>query len=455
MVEGACVDFDTALRIESRYLAKLAVGGVAKNLISLFFNRNAIKSGASRPKDVPKWKATKVGILGAGMMGGGIAWANMNRGVSCVLKDISLEKAEAGKAYSAMLPRAAGREMIPLDADQGPPRTYRTSRAATVIIEGGCSRSAIFMAQVTKEAEPMLAAGGSFASNTSTAAYSPVWPGPRAPGRSSSACISSRRVDRMELVEIIKGAKRTSAETLGEGLRLRVADRPRRRSWSTTRAASSPAALQAPSCRKAARCSAEGDSRRGDRNAGAPGGHAGRARWKSSTRPRCRSRCTSWSRPSPTSRPRASRCRRASGQKVIVKMVKELNRPGRAAGGGFLRLSEGRQEDAVAGTGKIFGKPGVSWDLQEMKDRILYRQAIEAARCLEEGVLTTVHDANIGSIYGIGFPAWTGGRAAVHQRGRHWRNSSRAPTSSRRNHGARFSPPKLLRDKAAKGEALA
>ena len=69
-VEGASVDFDTALRIESRYIAKLAVGPVAKNLITLFFNRTAIRSGASRPKDVPKWKATKVGILGAGMMGG-------------------------------------------------------------------------------------------------------------------------------------------------------------------------------------------------------------------------------------------------------------------------------------------------------------------------------------------------------------------------------------------------
>ena len=89
MVEGAYVDFDTALRIESRYLARLAVGQVAKNLISLFFNRTAIKSGASRPKDIPKWKATKVGILGAGMMGGGIAYANAVRGVACVLKDVS------------------------------------------------------------------------------------------------------------------------------------------------------------------------------------------------------------------------------------------------------------------------------------------------------------------------------------------------------------------------------
>src|SRR5262245_60172061 len=100
MVEGAYVDFDTALRVESRYLARLAVGQVAKNLITLFFNRTAIKSGASRPKDIPKWKATKVGILGAGMMGGGIAYSNAVRGVPCVLKDVSLEAAEKGRGYT-------------------------------------------------------------------------------------------------------------------------------------------------------------------------------------------------------------------------------------------------------------------------------------------------------------------------------------------------------------------
>ena len=83
MVEGAQVDFDTALRIESRYLAKLIVSPVAKNMINtFFFNMNAIKSGQSRPKDVPRYKPQKVGILGAGMMGGGIAYVQASRGVA-------------------------------------------------------------------------------------------------------------------------------------------------------------------------------------------------------------------------------------------------------------------------------------------------------------------------------------------------------------------------------------
>jgi 3-hydroxyacyl-CoA dehydrogenase/enoyl-CoA hydratase/3-hydroxybutyryl-CoA epimerase len=83
MVEGAQVDFDTALRIESRYLAKLIVSPVAKNMINtFFFNMNAIKSGQSPAgKDVPRYKPQKVGLLGAGMMGAGIAYAQASRGM--------------------------------------------------------------------------------------------------------------------------------------------------------------------------------------------------------------------------------------------------------------------------------------------------------------------------------------------------------------------------------------
>ena len=99
MVEGASVDYDTALRIESRYLAKLMVGTNAKAMINtFFFNMNAIKSGASRPKGVERFKPGKVGILGAGMMGAGIAYSQASKGIATVIKDVSMDKAEAGKA---------------------------------------------------------------------------------------------------------------------------------------------------------------------------------------------------------------------------------------------------------------------------------------------------------------------------------------------------------------------
>ena len=97
------------------------------------------------------------------------------------------------------------------------------------------------------------------------------------------------------------------------------------------------------------------------------------------------------------------------GDLLIERMVKELNRPGRALGGGFYDYPKGEKKSLWPQLQPLFEKLDVSWNIQDVKDRLLYRQAIETARCLNEGVLTTVHDANIGSIFGIGFPAYTGG----------------------------------------------
>ena len=99
------------------------------------------------------------------------------------------------------------------------------------------------------------------------------------------------------------------------------------------------------------------------------------------------------------------------GELLVERMVKEFDRNGRAAGAGFYDYPEekGAKKSLWPQLGTLFEKPGLSWDMQDLKDRLLFRQAIETARCLSENVLTSVHDANIGSIFGIGFPAWTGG----------------------------------------------
>jgi 3-hydroxyacyl-CoA dehydrogenase / enoyl-CoA hydratase / 3-hydroxybutyryl-CoA epimerase len=101
----------------------------------------------------------------------------------------------------------------------------------------------------------------------------------------------------------------------------------------------------------------------------------------------------------------------SAGELLVERMVKEFDRNGRAAGAGFYEYPEekGAKKFLWPELKNLFEKPGATWDMQELKDRLLYRQAVETARCLSEGVLTTVHDANIGSIFGIGFPAWTGG----------------------------------------------
>src|SRR6185369_2289854 len=126
----------------------------------------AIKAGASRPKDVPKWKATKVGILGAGMMGGGIAYANAVRGVACVLKDVTQEKADAGKAYTAKILERRKKDMKPLELITATSKA-EDLRGCDLIIEAVFEKREL-KAQVTKDSEPLLAANGFFASNTST-----------------------------------------------------------------------------------------------------------------------------------------------------------------------------------------------------------------------------------------------------------------------------------------------
>jgi 3-hydroxyacyl-CoA dehydrogenase/enoyl-CoA hydratase/3-hydroxybutyryl-CoA epimerase len=99
----------------------------------------------------------------------------------------------------------------------------------------------------------------------------------------------------------------------------------------------------------------------------------------------------------------------SAGELLVERMVKELGRPGRAGGGGFYDYPQGAPKRLWPGLAAHFAKEGAAADIDALKQRLLYRQSIETARCLAEGVLTSVAEANIGSIFGIGFPAWTGG----------------------------------------------
>ena len=141
------------------------------------------------------------------------------------------------------------------------------------------------------------------------------------------------------------------------------------------------------------------------------------------------------------------------GQDVILRMVKEFRRPGRAGGGGFYEYPKEGKKFLWPGLAKHFGKNNAKWDFEELKERILYRQAIETARCLEEGVLEHVHDGNIGSIFGIGFPAWTGG-ALQYVNAVGTKQFVKRAEEFAKQLGPRFAPPKLLRELAAKNKPL-
>ena len=230
MVEGALVDYDTATRIESRKLAKVMVSQTAKNMIqAFFFDLNAIKSGKSRPAGFPAWKPRKVGVLGAGMMGAGIAHANAARGIAVVLKDVSPDKVEAGLAAvkKVTASQVAKGRMDPLDEAKllgliTPTVEVGALDGCELIIEAVFENRAL-KAEVTREAEPLLAPDGVFASNTSTLPISGLATASAAPERFVGLHFFSP-VHKMKLVEIIRG-KETERRDDRPRLRLRAGDR--------------------------------------------------------------------------------------------------------------------------------------------------------------------------------------------------------------------------------------
>ncbi len=412
MAEGASVDYDTALRIESRYLAKLMTTPVARNMINtFFFNMNAIKSGQSRPKDVPRYKPQKVGLLGAGMMGAGIAYAQASRGIATVLKDVSLEKAEAGKAYSVKVtqPRVDKGRMNPHDQAALLARITPTANAADLagcdlIIEAVFEDRAL-KARVTQEAEPQLAAGGFFASNTSTLPISGLATASARPEKFIGIHFFSP-VDKMKLVEIIRGA-RTDDETVARAfdyvqalgkIPIVVNDA---RGFYTSRTFGT-------FVMEGAAMLGEGIPAAVIENAGVQAGMpVGPLAVLDETALSLSVHVLDQTRADLAAEGKTYTA--TPGELLVETMVKELHRKGRAAGSGFYDYPAGQKKTLWPELKTRFEKPGATWDMLTLKDRLLYRQAVETARCLSEGVLTTVHDANIGSIFGIGFPAWTGG----------------------------------------------
>jgi 3-hydroxyacyl-CoA dehydrogenase/enoyl-CoA hydratase/3-hydroxybutyryl-CoA epimerase len=412
MVEGAQVDFDTAMRIESRYLAMVAAHPVARNMVNtFFFNMNAIKSGQSRPKEVPKYKPQKVGLLGAGMMGAGIAYAQASRGIATVLKDVSQDKADAGKAYSVKLtqPRVDKGRMSPHDQKALLDRIHATANVADL---KGCDLiiEAVFenrelKAQVTKEAEAMLAEGGFFASNTSTLPITGLATASARPQKFIGIHFFSP-VDKMKLVEIIRG-KQTDDETVARAfdyvqalgkVPIVVNDS---RGFYTSRTFGT-------FVMEGAAMLGEGIPAAAIENAGIQAGMpVGPLAVLDETALSLSVHVLDQTRADLAAEGKTHEA--TPGELLVEKMVKELKRKGRAAGGGFYDYPAGSKKHLWPELKARFEKPGVAWDIQTLKDRLLYRQAVETARCLHENVLTTVHDANIGSIFGIGFPAWTGG----------------------------------------------
>jgi 3-hydroxyacyl-CoA dehydrogenase / enoyl-CoA hydratase / 3-hydroxybutyryl-CoA epimerase len=409
--EGGITDFDTGCLVESRYFAELVVSPVSKNMIgTLWFQLNGINKGSSRPEGIAKSKVKKLGILGAGMMGAGIAYVSAKVGIEVVLLDSKQEFADKGKAYSeGLLDKALKRGRTTAEAKAEllgritATTDYALLKGCDLVIEAVFEDRDI-KADVTRKAEAMLGKDAVFASNTSTLPISGLAQASARPKNFIGLHFFSP-VDKMPLVEIIKG-KKTSPETLARGFDFvqQIKKTPivvnDSRGFYTSRCfATYPM--------EGMTLLAEGQHPRSIEMAGLQAGMpVGPLAVQDEV-----SLSLSLHVLEQTRKDYAAEGKTIPehpGAAVVEKMCKVLDRPGKKSGKGFYDYPAGGQKKLWSGLAEAFPQ-AEPLPQQELIDRLMFAQANEAAKCYAEKVVETVADTNIGSIFGWGFAPFQGG----------------------------------------------
>ena len=412
-VEGAAVDFETASRIESRFLTRLLTSQGSKNMIQAFFlDLQAIGSGALRPADQPKWQARRVGVLGAGMMGAGIAYSCARAGMEVVLKDVTVAAAERGRDYSATLldkaiarGRSTEEKKAELLARIHPTEDPADLTGCDLVIEAVFEDPEL-KARVYAEALPHVAPDALLCSNTSTLPITGLAEAVDRPEDFIGLHFFSP-VDKMPLVEIIVG-KQSSDAALARAYDVvqQIKKTPivvnDSRGFYTSR-------VIVKRVNEGMAMLAEGMApaslERAATQAGYPVGtlqlcdelnlelmaKIGRA-----NRAATEAAGADWEE--------------TPGERVVTAML-QAGRSGKLGGAGFYDYEAGRRSGLWTGLADLFGRAETQIPLADMADRMLFTEVLETVKCFEEGVITSTAAANIGSIMGIGFPPMTGGAA--------------------------------------------
>jgi 3-hydroxyacyl-CoA dehydrogenase / enoyl-CoA hydratase / 3-hydroxybutyryl-CoA epimerase len=460
-VEGAQVDFDNASEIEGRYFVDLVTGQVSKNMIqAFFFDLQRATGDRGRPAEIEPFTPTKVVVLGAGMMGAAIAYVCATAGLEVVLKDMAEGAAFNGKSYSKRLvdkavergrsTRAQADELL---ARITPTTDPAAAAGAELVIEAVFEDPTV-KAQVFAEIEPWVGGSESHAllgSNTSTLPITELAANVSRPADFIGLHFFSP-VDKMPLLEIIRG-EQTSDETLyraldvaklikktpivvndsrgfftsrvigtfiNEGIAMLLEGVPA----PTIEQASSQAGYPAPVLQLSDELNLK--LMRKIRNAAKEAAQASSSGWDS--------------HPS---------------EQVIDRMLDEFERPGRLEGAGFYEYEDGTRTRLWPGLKDAFpvaGDPS-KLNLTDLEERMLVIESLESVKCLDEGVIDSVADANIGSIMGIGFPGWTGGALQYingYQGGLAGFVARARELAAR--YGERFEPPPSLVEKAERSE---
>ncbi|MFF3705637.1 3-hydroxyacyl-CoA dehydrogenase NAD-binding domain-containing protein [Streptomyces phaeochromogenes] len=459
-VEGSQVDFETAQVIEARYFVELAAGQTSKNMIqAFFFDLQAVNSGANRPKGIEPRPVRRVAVLGAGMMGAGIAYSCARAGIDVVLKDVSAESAAKGKSYSEKLcakavsrGRTTQEKADALLARITPTADPQDVAGCDAVIEAVFEDSAL-KHKVFQEIQHIVEPDALLCSNTSTLPITALAEGVERQVDFVGLHFFSP-VDKMPLVEIIKG-ERTGDEALARAFDLvrQIRKTPivvnDSRGFFTSR-------VIGHFINEGVAMVGEGIEPASVEQAAAQAGYPAKVlslmdeltltlprKIRAESKRAVEEAGGTW-----TAHP---------ADAVIDRMVDEFGRPGRSGGAGFYEYGDdGRRAGLWPGLREHFTRAGAAEaeiPFRDMQERMLFSEALDTVRLLEEGVLTSVADANIGSIFGIGFPGWTGG---VLQYINGYEGGlpgfvARARELSER-YGERFTPPALLVEKAEKGE---
>jgi 3-hydroxyacyl-CoA dehydrogenase / enoyl-CoA hydratase / 3-hydroxybutyryl-CoA epimerase len=451
--EGVQVPFETGLRIESRHFARLLTGKVSRNMIrTTFVNKGLAERGARRPEGVPKANFTKVGVLGAGMMGAGIAFVCATAGIDVILLDTTIEAAERGKGYSEkILSKDVAKEKTTEEQASAilgritPTVDFSQLAGAQLVIEAVFEDTAI-KADVTMQSAEVIGQDALFASNTSTlpiTQLAEVFPRPA----DFIGLHFFSPVDRMALVEVIMGRK-TSERALARALDFVAQIRKTPIVVNDSRGFYTSRVFQT-FIHEGLELLREGVSpamiENGAKLAGMPVGPLAVLDEVTLDLPMKIVRQSEAEDPS---------YRRPNSMEVMEKMAEELGRRGRRSGGGFYDYPEGGKKRLWPELTRHFPTAAVQPEVDEVKKRILYIQALETARCLEEGVLTHPADADLGAVLGWGFPTWAGGTLSLIETVGVASFVAECDGLAER-YGPRFSPTTQLREMAAGGRSFA
>jgi 3-hydroxyacyl-CoA dehydrogenase/enoyl-CoA hydratase/3-hydroxybutyryl-CoA epimerase len=451
--EGTMMPFDKALNLESKYFAKLLCDPVSRNLIrTTFINKGEAMKLARRPKGVPNSKVKKLGVLGAGMMGSGVAYVSAAAGIDVVLLDSSVDLAEKGRAVCAkLLAKAVERGQKPQSAaDEALARIKSTAEYGDLadcdlVIEAVFEDPKI-KADVTRKAEAAIGVAAIFATNTSTLPITGLAKASARPKQFIGLHFFSP-VERMPLVEVIMGAD-TSQETLAKSLDLVAQLKMTPIVVNDSRGFYTSRVFQT-FIHEGMRMLEDGVApalvENAAKFAGFPVGPLALVDEVTVELP--------WKIVKESAAALGSAFVKPCAYEVMRRMIEEFKRCGKRYGKGFYDYPEGGVKRLWSGLKDAFPLAAVQPSVEELKRRFLYIQSLETARCIEEGVVSHAADADVGSLLAWGFPSWTGGPLSLIDTVGAANFVAGCKRMAER-YGARFAPSTWLSERASRGEAF-